>query len=339
MANKKITDLPDIGTPDALDVLEIVDVSTNTSKKVLFSELGGGGGSQSLDEVLAVGNTTDLTAVFQSFTGSKTTILPSGIFLENVENDQTLACTNDEIQRVKGDFVTVINFQDPTGYGTISVPDVVDESETLALLSDIPTVANATETVAGIAEIATTSEVTTGTDDTRIVTPLKLKEVTDLKQNQILIAKKTINSTALTGTTAEGILESIFIPANTYAVGDIMKIINAMNKTGTAGNSLLRTRINTINSLTGSVIISTGGTAASNVLSGANPERHFNIRSGNLIEGYPFTIGGVFENGNANVQRTSTTFDPTQDVYLLLTAQLGSASDSIVNAQYLLEKY
>lgn len=36
-------------------------------------------------------------------------------------------------------------------------------------------VAQATETVAGIAEIATAAEVTTGTDDMRIVTPLKLK--------------------------------------------------------------------------------------------------------------------------------------------------------------------
>ena len=50
-----------------------------------------------------------------------------------------------------------------------------------ATLSDIPTVANATETVAGIAEIATTTEVATGTDDERIITPLKLKAVTDLK--------------------------------------------------------------------------------------------------------------------------------------------------------------
>lgn len=37
----------------------------------------------------------------------------------------------------------------------------------------------ATETVAGIAEIATTAEVTDGIDDDKIVTPLKLKEVTE----------------------------------------------------------------------------------------------------------------------------------------------------------------
>ena len=35
---------------------------------------------------------------------------------------------------------------------------------------------HASETVAGIAEIATTAEVTTGTDDTRIVSPLKLAQ-------------------------------------------------------------------------------------------------------------------------------------------------------------------
>lgn len=50
MANKRITELTDIGTPASSDVLEIVDVSDTTdspegtSKKVLVSALGGGGG-------------------------------------------------------------------------------------------------------------------------------------------------------------------------------------------------------------------------------------------------------------------------------------------------------
>jgi hypothetical protein len=51
MANKRITELTDVGTPDGLDVLEIVDVSDTTdspegtSKKVLVSALSGGGGA------------------------------------------------------------------------------------------------------------------------------------------------------------------------------------------------------------------------------------------------------------------------------------------------------
>jgi hypothetical protein len=139
MANKKITDLPELAeAPNANDLFEVVDVSTGISKKIKAQYLGGGS-TPTLQEVLTEGNTTDLTAIFQSFTGQKTTILPSGIFLENVGDDQTLTCTNNDIQRVKGDFVTFITFQDPTGYGTILVPNVVDETETLALLSDIPT--------------------------------------------------------------------------------------------------------------------------------------------------------------------------------------------------------
>lgn len=46
----------------------------------------------------------------------------------------------------------------------------------------------ATESVAGIAEIATTAEVNTGTDDDRIVTPLKLKQVTDALDVQINVS-------------------------------------------------------------------------------------------------------------------------------------------------------
>lgn len=176
MANKKITDLPDIGTPDPLDVLEIVDVSTNTSKKVLFSELGGGGGSQSLDEVLAVGNTTDLTAVFED-TFNKTTIITEGVYAEAIGEYRNYFNTYGLVfQDLTTSKTVSLQWVAPTGTGIIFIPNVVDETETLALLSDIPTVANATETVAGIAEIATTSEVTTGTDDTRIVSPLKLKQ-------------------------------------------------------------------------------------------------------------------------------------------------------------------
>jgi len=66
MPLKKITDLTDIGTPASDDLLEIVDVSDTTdspegtSKKVLVSALGGGGG---------VTEFTELTDVPASYTG------------------------------------------------------------------------------------------------------------------------------------------------------------------------------------------------------------------------------------------------------------------------------
>lgn len=60
----------------------------------------------------------------------------------------------------------------------------------------------ATETVAGIAEIATQAETDTGTDDTRIVTPLKLKNWTGLAGiGSILSTTVSIDATTVGNTT------------------------------------------------------------------------------------------------------------------------------------------
>ena len=55
MANKKITDLVDIGTPASGDLLEIVDISEGVSKRVAVSALGS---TPTLQEVTDEGNTT-----------------------------------------------------------------------------------------------------------------------------------------------------------------------------------------------------------------------------------------------------------------------------------------
>jgi hypothetical protein len=57
MANKKITDLVDIGTPASGDLLEIVDISEGVSKRVAVSALGGGS-TPTLQEVTDEGNET-----------------------------------------------------------------------------------------------------------------------------------------------------------------------------------------------------------------------------------------------------------------------------------------
>jgi hypothetical protein len=62
MANKKITDLPELAeAPNDNDLFEIVDVSTGISKRIKAQYLGGGAGSTpTLDEVLAVGSVSSM---------------------------------------------------------------------------------------------------------------------------------------------------------------------------------------------------------------------------------------------------------------------------------------
>jgi hypothetical protein len=72
-----------------------------------------------------------------------------------------------------------------------------------------------------------------------------------------IVSKDITDSAALTGTTAITLMKSILIPANTYATGDVVKILNrAIRNTSTGvGANLLY--INTTNSLTGATLVGT----------------------------------------------------------------------------------
>jgi hypothetical protein len=101
----------------------------------------GGGGSQSLDEVLAVGNTTDLTAIFESEFG-RLTASPDGFIKAEALGTGFVESTTYGDGSINKEFdgnLTQLSFENPTGAGTINIPDVAGATETLALASQIPT--------------------------------------------------------------------------------------------------------------------------------------------------------------------------------------------------------
>jgi len=79
------------------------------------------------------------------------------------------------------------------------------------------------------------------------------------KQSNYLqnVTKDITDSSALTGTIATTLMKSILIPANTFATGDVVKILNRAIRSTATGTGINYFYINTTNSLTGATLVAT----------------------------------------------------------------------------------
>jgi hypothetical protein len=205
-------------------------------------------------------------------------------------------------------------------------------------LSVVPVIANATETVAGIAEIATTAEVTTGTDDTRIVTPLKLKQVTD-NYMQVILNCNVLGSTVSGGTNI--VLYQVNVPANTFSDLDAFEIEALGAKVGTTAVSTIRLwtdTASTFNSGTAQLLAVSASLGATNLYQ--TIKREFHVR-GATVKVLANTVGVATDEATAALAANpwaSYTFDPTVANTLYLTAT-GNAADTFTKQNYKITRY
>lgn len=139
------------------------------------------------------------------------------------------------------------------------------------------------------------------------------------------IAKNATQGANITGTVSETILYSKLIPANTFKDGDFMNLFSRLQKIGGNGVLFQKVRINTSNTLTGSVQIASNLTTAVNQL--ASIQRTYTLDNG-LIIGASFNF-----NYNSDISNTTAlstfNFNPSIDNYIFITGQLGSALDTM----------
>lgn len=138
----------------------------------------------------------------------------------------------------------------------------------------------ASETVAGIAEIATTAEVTTGTDDTRIVSPLKLA--------QRFASPPAIGS----GTPAAGTFTAVTATTGniTATLGNIVASAGSVSAatTVTAGTSITAT-LGNITATNGNIVRNTAGnkdvytSVATTIAAGANSAGTVTLVAGEAV--------------------------------------------------------
>jgi len=357
----ELTDVPASYTGQASKV-----VAVKADESGLEFVAGGGGATPTLQEVTNAGNT---------ITDGTTIILKNGVINESILNSDSIVfdLTSDGLQMgytgygfgfsdtINGT-LTLVQFETPTGIGTINIPDVGNGIETLALLSDITggavdsvngqtgvvvldsddinegatnlyftdaralgAIPDATPTVKGIAKLYTSL----GSNTDGAVDQNTVNSALALKANAPLI--DTVSSSALTGVTTEGILKSYLIPANTLTASEILNFANDLYKTGTAGTVTSRLYTNTANSLSGASLLAT------NISTSGNrkvPLRRQLVLKGGNIEVISALGSLPDDNLNSSGVATIVTFNPAVDNYFITTAQNASAGDSTLQNNF-----
>lgn len=148
------------------------------------------------------------------------------------------------------------------------------------------------------------------------------------KQMPVVNIISTTDGTTVTGTTANTYTDSVLIPANSVAVGDVIAFRNRVRKTGTAGLLSVRAYVNT------SAVIGGANVAIS---SNANTSRYSQmvrqlvVKSSTNTEGFP--IGGVFtDDAQTGTVVVNSSIDWTVDQYLVISVQNTSAADSTISS-------
>lgn len=160
------------------------------------------------------------------------------------------------------------------------------------------------------------------------------KSVESLLPNHLKGLVKTSDSSTITGTTSNVLLDSLLIPANTFKVG-LSKIIIRNKFSGTSGIKTTRLYINTSNSLAGATLIGTytAGTGALSV----DMARYAVIKSTTSFEVFNSSSTVINSEAQSSSAVSTITYDATIDNYLICAIQLGSASDSAINSFIYLE--
>jgi len=149
---------------------------------------------------------------------------------------------------------------------------------------------------------------------------------------------KDVNSSPTVSGTTKTMLYTIPIEIGTYAPGDVLKIATFLNKVGVAGGANFRIEINTSNTLTGATPIGIVNMGASNLTTPF--VRNYNVRTGGILEGFPFSSPAISDESAAvAAARSTTSFDNTTTKYwLFIDVQNINAADTTSASSYALTK-
>lgn len=137
-----------------------------------------------------------------------------------------------------------------------------------------------------------------------------------------------VDSSTVTGVTANTIIKSYLIPANTLAVGDTIDFKSVVSVTGINATKVLRLATNTSNSLTSALTLATLSAAAANRY--LSLDRTYTLKTGNVLQSFPTGSSAVTDESTVTNPPDSTTFNPAVDNWFIIAIQPNSALDSFL---------
>ena len=151
-----------------------------------------------------------------------------------------------------------------------------------------------------------------------------------------IVSKDITDSAALTGTTAITLMKSVLIPANTFATGDTIKILNRAVRNTATGGSTNYMYINTINSLTGATLVG----IAQGTFSFYGMERSLYIKSVTNSETFNATISASGSEAVAGLNGSSSlNINWSVNQYVIAAFQNAAVGNSTVMSSLIIQKY
>ena len=155
--------------------------------------------------------------------------------------------------------------------------------------------------------------------------------------------KVTVFASAADGAASSGITStisiSVLIPANTFAVDDVIRINHRVRATGVAGIRETRIYANTTSSLTGAILISTSSFAAT-ILAGNN-QRYLAIKNATTnteVVNATTSLLSDYNNIPSPASVSTLAINWTADQYIIFQVNAANAADSIRATMYSIEK-
>jgi len=285
--------------------------------------------------------------VFNEFEQSSNNLTGSGFIISDLSVVNTIKAGYYELSNsITGFYKRIVIGNLINNNITINLPD---SSGTLALLSDIATALTGYATEAWVnsqgfitnvitalgytpENVANKATNLTSPDNTKYPTTQAVQTALDLKLSSLYTPLKSGFNIPHTGTVIKTLLNTIPIPPNKFATGDILRINYTISRnTGGAGG------VNMICEIGGVVIINQN-IAAANQISRGNIDMAI-INAANSQRSWGNNTGNAQQNiGVLNVPMTAFTFDFTTALDFQIYGQMTSPSDTIVIESLSIEK-